>query len=313
MPHPTDHRRDSEGRATATRRLVVGAALSLALVAGAVGSPAVATASTATASTATASTSTLSTIGSTSTATSLASTTTPTPAPSTPVPSTPTTPPTSSTPKPAPTPKPKPKPWAPTWSTTLRPGMSGAAVKAAQKRLHQLGYWVGSADGRYGSLTTQAVLAVQKSHRMKRTGVLDAATRKAITVGLRPKARTRTGSAIEVDLKRQIVIIVSQGRTRWVLNTSTGSGKVYYQAGRRQVAVTPRGTYRIVRQIDGRRVSALGELWRPKYFHGGYALHGSPSIPAYPASHGCIRLSNSAMNWLWSSGNAPIGRTVRIY
>ncbi len=294
MPHPTDPRRDSEGPATAARRLTVGAALCLALVAGTVGSPAVATASTP-----------------------LASTTTPTPVPSTPVPSTATTPPTSSTPKPAPAltpkPKPKPKPWSPTWSTTLRPGMSGAAVKAAQKRLHQLGYWVGSADGRYGSLTTQAVPAVQKSHRMTRTGVLDAATRKAITVGLRPKARTRTGSAIEVDLKRQIVIIVSQGRTRWVLNTSTGSGKVYYQAGRRQVAVTPRGTYRIVRQIDGRRVSALGELWRPKYFHGGYALHGSPSIPAYPASHGCIRLSNSAMNWLWSSGNAPIGRTVRIY
>jgi lipoprotein-anchoring transpeptidase ErfK/SrfK len=191
--------------------------------------------------------------------------------------------------------------------------MKGAAVKAAQARLNQLGYWVGTADGHYGTLTTQAVLAVQKSHRMKRTGVLDSATRKAITVGLRPKARTTSGSAIEVDLKRQIVIVVTKGRTRWVLNTSTGSGKTYYQAGRREVAVTPKGRYRIERQIDGLRVSALGQLWRPKYFHRGYALHGSPSIPAYPASHGCVRLSNSAMNWLWSSGNAPVGRTVWVY
>jgi peptidoglycan hydrolase-like protein with peptidoglycan-binding domain len=250
-----------------------------------------------------------------------ASTTTPSPtasatapAVSTPTPST-TTPPTSGTTSttPKPTPKPKPKPWAPTWSTTLRPGMKGAAVTAAQKRLQQLGYWVGTPDGRYGTLTTQAVLAVQKSHRMKRTGVLDSATRKAITVGLRPKARTTSGSAIEVDLKRQIVIVVSKGRTRWVLNTSTGSGKIYYQAGRREVAVTPTGRFRIERQIDGLRISALGQLWRPKYFYRGYALHGSPSIPAYPASHGCVRLSNSAMNWLWSSGSVPVGRTVWVY
>jgi lipoprotein-anchoring transpeptidase ErfK/SrfK len=191
--------------------------------------------------------------------------------------------------------------------------MKGSAVKAAQKRLHSLGYWVGKADGTYGALTTQAVLALQKSHRMKRTGVIDTATRRAMTKGLLPKARTRKGSALEVDLKRQIVIVVSKGRTRWVLNTSTGNGKVYYQGGRRQVAVTPKGTFRIIRQIDGLRISALGELWRPKYFHGGYAFHGSPSIPAYPASHGCVRLSNAAMNWLWSSGVAPKGRTVRIY
>jgi hypothetical protein len=26
------------------------------------------------------------------------------------------------------------------------------------------------------------------------------------------------------------------------------------------------------------------------YFNGGIAIHGSPSIPAYPASHGCIRI-----------------------
>lgn len=251
----------------------------------------------------------------TGTAAAGASTTTPTPSPtSTPTSGT-TTPAPTTSPKPSPRPSPHPKatPWAPTWTTTLRPGMHGKAVTAAQKRLQSLGYWVGTADGRYGTVTTQAVLAVQKAHRMKRTGVLDAATRRALTTGLRPKARTTSGSAIEVDLRRQIVIVVAKGRTRWVLSTSTGSGKVYYQAGRREVAVTPKGRYRITRQIDGTRISALGALWRPKYFHAGYALHGSPSVPAYPASHGCVRLTNAAMNWLWSSGNAPKGRTVWVY
>ena len=67
------------------------------------------------------------------------------------------------------------------------------------------------------------------------------------------------------------------------------------------------------RQIDGMRVSRLGELWRPKYFTGGYALHGSPSVPGYPASHGCVRLSDGAIDFVWSGGLAPIGRTVWVY
>jgi lipoprotein-anchoring transpeptidase ErfK/SrfK len=29
-------------------------------------------------------------------------------------------------------------------------------------------------------------------------------------------------------------------------------------------------------------------MWRPNYFYGGYALHGSTSVPTYAASHGCV-------------------------
>jgi hypothetical protein len=54
-------------------------------------------------------------------------------------------------------------------------------------------------------------------------------------------------------------------------------------------------------------------LYRPKYFRGGIAVHGSGSIPAYPASHGCARVSNAAMDLLWSSGSAALGTSVRAY
>ncbi|GMA85480.1 hypothetical protein GCM10025868_07300 [Angustibacter aerolatus] len=54
-------------------------------------------------------------------------------------------------------------------------------------------------------------------------------------------------------------------------------------------------------------------LWRPKYFFQGWAFHGSNSIPGYPASHGCARLSNAAIDHLWSSGDAPAGRKVIVY
>jgi lipoprotein-anchoring transpeptidase ErfK/SrfK len=108
-------------------------------------------------------------------------------------------------------------------------------------------------------------------------------------------------------------MVVLDGRLRYVLNTSTGSGRPYTSRGQDSVAITPEGRFSIQRQIDGEDVSPLGVLWRPKYFTGGYALHGSPSVPGYPASHGCVRLSNPAIDFLWSSGAAPIGRTVWVY
>ena len=68
----------------------------------------------------------------------------------------------------------------------------------------------------------------------------------------------------------------------------------------------------VQRQIDGMRVSRLGELWRPKYFYRGWAVHGSPSIPPYPASHGCARLSNAAIDMIWAEGLMPIGARVLV-
>ncbi len=67
-----------------------------------------------------------------------------------------------------------------------------------------------------------------------------------------------------------------------------------------------------MREIDGVRRAPLGDLYRPKYFHGGVAVHGSPSIPGYPASHGCARLSNPAMDLLWDSGLVELGTSVRV-
>ncbi len=195
----------------------------------------------------------------------------------------------------------------------VRPGAAGAAVRDLQQNLGDLGYFVGAPDGSYGPQTTQAVLALQKAAGLARDGTFGPRTRRALADGLRPRARTTSGSAIEIDLGRQLVLVVLDGDLRYVLNTSTGSGRQYVSRGVTSVATTPRGRFSVERQIDGLRVSPLGELWRPKYFTGGYALHGSPSIPGFAASHGCARLSNAAINLLWSPDLAPIGRTVWVY
>jgi N-acetylmuramoyl-L-alanine amidase len=198
-------------------------------------------------------------------------------------------------------------------ATVLREGMRSTAVRSAQWRLSTLGYYVGAVNGYYGPQTTQGVMALQKAAELDRDGVLGPDTSSALSRQVRPRPRTTTGSAVEVDLGRQLVLVVVSGRLRYVLNTSTGSGLSYASEGHQYLAVTPRGQFSVEREIDGLRVSPLGELWRPKYFTGGYALHGSPSVPGYPASHGCVRLTNAAIDMLWWSGTAPLGRRVWVY
>lgn len=196
---------------------------------------------------------------------------------------------------------------------SLRRGMQGADVLALQHRLSALGFWLGTADGGYGYLTEQAVLAFEKSAGLHRDGVAGPGILAALESAQKPTAQSSTGHVVEVDLAHQILLVVDNGVVSTVFNTSTGSGRHYYYQGRRYLATTPAGHFQITREIDGLRDGPLGALWRPKYFNGGIAVHGSSSVPAYPASHGCVRVSNSAINWIWSSGLAPVGTAVWVY
>jgi lipoprotein-anchoring transpeptidase ErfK/SrfK len=199
-------------------------------------------------------------------------------------------------------------------SSQLRSGDRGPQVLALQQRLAALGYWLGTPDGNYGNLTRQAVIAMQKASGLARDGVTGARTRAALARGVRPTARSTSGHVIEVDLRHQLLLVVDGGRVTRILNTSTGSG-AYYTApdGHRGHAVTPTGTFRVLRQIDGWRTAPLGRLYRPKYFRGGVAVHGFSSVPAHPASHGCVRVSLPAMDMLWSGGQMPVGTRVTVY
>jgi peptidoglycan hydrolase-like protein with peptidoglycan-binding domain len=185
----------------------------------------------------------------------------------------------------------------------LQPGESGPAVQSLQERLAALGYWSGTPDGQYGDLTRQAVLAFQKAEGLGRDGIAGPETRGRLPAAQRPAARSTSGNLIEIDLARQLLLVVQNGQVRWAFNTSTGTAST----------PTPTGQFGIQREIDGYRHAELGVLYRPKYFVGGVAIHGYPSVPAYPASHACTRVSNPAMDLLWSSGVAAIGTPVWVY
>lgn len=203
---------------------------------------------------------------------------------------------TASTPAPAavaPTPPPS--------DGTLRAGDENADVLVLQQRLSELGFWLGEPDGGFGRLTTQAVLAFQKAQGLGRDGTVGPATLAALATATRPLAQ-RAADGLEISLDRQLLYVIDGGVVRWVLNTSTGA----------PATPTPPGDFVVQREIDGVRRAPLGDLYRPKYFNGGVAVHGSSSIPGYAASHGCARLSNAAMDLLWASGVVDVGTPVRV-
>lgn len=184
---------------------------------------------------------------------------------------------------------------------TYRTGDQGPEVAVLQERLLALGFWVPAADGDYGSVTQQAVMAFQKHAGLSRDGIAGPATLAALDT-TPPVVAREGGDHVELDLERQLLIVVRDGRTV-AFNTSTGT------AGWR----TPPGRFRVEREIDGVREAPLGDLYRPKYFNAGIAVHGSPSIPGHPASHGCARVHDRVMDLLWSDGLMPVGAPVWVY
>jgi hypothetical protein len=235
----------------------------------------------------------------------------PTPTP-TPVP-TPTPTPTPPPPTPSPTPTPTPEPAEPAEPQLLERGDEGPAVLAVQQRLRDLGYWVGPVDGSFGLLTQQAVMAFQGWEEIARDGVVGPQTQAALADATRPTPQHGHANALEIDESRGVMLAVRNGEMAWAFHVSAGSYQTYVVDGSVRLADTPNGTWQIFRQIDGLREAPLGILYRPKYFHtAGIAVHGSPSVPAWGASHGCVRVTYAAIDFIWATGLAPIGTTVVV-
>ena len=215
--------------------------------------------------------------------------------------------PTAPGPSAAPTPS-APAPPATTTTTappdgTLQAGMQGDAVRALQARLVALHYDPAPVDGRYGGGLVSAVMAFQKVAGMPRNGRATPDVLAAVASATDPAPMLAEGGAtrIEIDMNRQVLFYWRDGALLRVLPVSTGTGRRYCEEGSCGVAVTPSGSFRIERRIRGKHKSPLGLLYDPLYFTGGYAIHGSPSVPGYPASHGCVRIPLHVSGWFYDS------------
>jgi hypothetical protein len=184
-------------------------------------------------------------------------------------------------------------------AAVIRPGLGrgsrGPSVLAVQRRLAELGYVLPAADSHYGLTTYEAVLAFQKVHGLPRSGRVDARVWRELLRARTPAPRHR-GTHIEVSKGRQLLYVVRDSRVQAILHVSTG-----------RTGNTPVGTWRIYRKVTGWD----WVLWYPLYFLRGFAIHGYPDVPTYPASAGCVRIPMWYAPRLFAQFSH--GQLVRVY
>jgi lipoprotein-anchoring transpeptidase ErfK/SrfK len=190
--------------------------------------------------------------------------------------------------------------------------LSDQEISEARELLDQLGYWV-NLDSKGNDVSLRhALIAFQKIEGRERAGVLTREELEALRVAQRPQPLETGYPHIEVDLHRQVLFVVDvPGVDLRILPISSGSGEFFTEGGETRQAVTPTGRFKVYRKIEGWRKSPLGLLYNPNYIYGGVAIHGNPSVPTHPASHGCIRIPMFASREF--SEITAIGMVVIVY
>jgi hypothetical protein len=169
--------------------------------------------------------------------------------------------------------------------------LSEAEIQEARTLLGELGYWIDFEAKKPDASLYHALVAFQKIEGRPLTGALTPDELGALRTAKRPKALEWGYPHIEIDLSRQVLFVVDCcGAILRILPVSSGSGEWFTEGGRTRQAVTPTGRFKITRKIEGWRKSPLGLLYYPNYFFDGVAIHGNPSVPVRPASHGCVRI-----------------------
>jgi len=194
---------------------------------------------------------------------------------------------------------------------TRRASLTRAQTFEAERLLSQLGYWTGRVDGRVDEGTKSALIAFQKWEGREITGKLTLDELEAIRNGVPPKARDLGYAHVEVDVERQVLMLVDDEGAVRVLPVSTGSDKPFMDQGQMSVAYTPRGRFVVYDKTYGWENGDLGSVYYANYITGGVAIHGYLTVPTTPASHGCIRIPMFAAREV--SRLLPVGTIVLVY
>lgn len=116
---------------------------------------------------------------------------------------------------------------------------------------------------------------------------------------------------LDVNITQQVLSEVVDGQVVFAAHVSTGNDEWYWDQGDWWVAETPRGWFEIYAKDPGWEESSLGWLYNAMYFVGGFAIHGSDFVPDYPDSHGCVRVTLEAADYLFE--HVPIGAWVYVH
>jgi hypothetical protein len=178
----------------------------------------------------------------------------------------------------------------------LQVGSHGPSVLALNESLHRLHIALGSVDSSYGLDTRDAVVAFEKLHGLPRTGAVDARFWRALLTASPPRARY-PGDHIEVSKPLQVLFVVRGGQVILVSHVSTGA-----------TGNTPVGRWHVYSKVPGWLPDGMFDS---SFFLRGFAIHGYPTVPFYPGSHGCVRVP------VWLAPRIyqydPPGSTIYIY
>lgn len=178
------------------------------------------------------------------------------------------------------------------------------SVAEVQRRLAELRYLPssGAISGELDYRTSQALTAFQAWEGLSRSGLADDTTRLRLQRAGIPKAGELTsGRRVEIYRSQGVVLLIQNLQVQRVVHASTGAG------GR-----TPSGTFEVFRK-ERLSYSVPFHVYMPyaSYFFSGDAMHEYPSVPAYPASHGCVRLPSPEAPIVYDF--AVSGTPVRIF
>jgi hypothetical protein len=178
-------------------------------------------------------------------------------------------------------------------------GSHGTGVTLLKAGLRALGYPAGYGPV-YGDETARSVMAFRKTNSMARTFTASRNVFERVLAGKGAfKLRyPNAGKHVEADLSRQVVVLADGGKPVATYHSSSGAW----------VTPTILGRYHFYLKSPG--TNAKG-MYMSNFFIRGYAIHGYPSVPTYPASHGCLRVPNAdavaIFNWV------HVGDPIYVY
>jgi L,D-transpeptidase catalytic domain len=207
--------------------------------------------------------------------------------------------------------------------STFAVGLSVATPAAAventpnydvERALDRLGLPVGKVDGSYTAYSKRALCAWRAATGRDSSRAVPTwrEERAIVNTERLPRVRDYMVTGLNINQKCQTMFWVANGKNgryyKGIFGVSTGT----------RDHPTRLGTFRIFRQRNSwveSNIYSDAWMWRPKFFSGGMAVHGSRSdawIMPYPASHGCVRMYTADINRLWREG-VGIGTRVKVY
>ncbi len=193
------------------------------------------------------------------------------------------------------------------------------SLRDAQRALADGPFDPGPIDGVYGTKTKNAVWSLEKLAGIAMNGQWgaddEAALQRVLNGTIGGPTTSHSRRWVEIDLSQQLMKVYDPGRSVPVLvsHISSGNGIPWRQGRYSGRSITPVGSFTIFRRISGWHQSSLGlgGMYNPLYItSSGIALHGSRSVPSYPASHGCIRVPMHIAGYL--PGMLPNGTPVIV-